>query len=380
MTRPDGSNAGERKRPERPPIEVGVRDLDLIREKTPVYIEPTYVALGVVALLIVTVVVFAGGYFLGRTYGVDTLRPTEAPIAAAAANPISQSTSHPASLNGATRGQVLPRPTQIVPRLDESALATDRRGEEVSRAIGETAETIQATDPTVLIPSKPADAPDGDGFWPPLLVTDPERCSSCIVADGACGLAAVAVEVTSIDPTAKADASPAKADASPAKADASPAKADASPAKADASPAKADASPVTVALRPEKVESTEDIKAAKPSTAPAAAIARTTKAPVTTASAPPAAVSTGRPNTVSNSHTTWAIQARAFRDEPLAVEYVASLKKQGYTARVVSFADGAGFTWYRIRLGRFSSLAEAQSFAAKFNNREHEQAITVEVP
>ena len=369
MTRPDCSNAGERKRPERPPIEVGVRDLDLIREKTPVYIEPTYVALGVVALLIVTMVVFAGGYFLGRTYGVDTLRPTEVPIAAAAANPISPSTSHPASLNGATRGQVLPRPTQIVPRLDESALAADRRREEVSGAIGEPAEPIQATDPTVLIPSKPADAPDGDGFWPPLLVTDPERCSSCIVADGACGLAVVAVVVTSVDPAAKTDVSPAKTDASPAKADVSP-------AKADVSPASADVSPVTVVLRPEKVESTEDIKAAKPSTAPAAAIATTTKAPVTTASAPQAAVSTGRPNTASNSHTTWAIQARAFRDEPLAVEYVASLKKQGYTARVVSFADGAGITWYRIRLGRFSSLAEAQSFATKFNNREHEQAIT----
>jgi len=77
---------------------------------------------------------------------------------------------------------------------------------------------------------------------------------------------------------------------------------------------------------------------------------------------------------------TWAVQARAFRDEPGAQEYVAALKTRGYTARVIPFKDPSGTTWYRIRLGRFQALSAAQEFAAKFNRRENESAIAVEVP
>ncbi len=75
----------------------------------------------------------------------------------------------------------------------------------------------------------------------------------------------------------------------------------------------------------------------------------------------------------------YAVQARAFRDEAVAKEYVAVLKKRGYTARTLPFRNPAGETWYRIRLGRFETLAAAQSFAAKFNRRENEQSIAVEV-
>ena len=76
----------------------------------------------------------------------------------------------------------------------------------------------------------------------------------------------------------------------------------------------------------------------------------------------------------------WSVQVRAYRDPQLAEEYAATLKKRGYSARVLAGRDPAGTAWYRIHVGRFATSAEAQRFAARFNAREGEKSIAVEGP
>jgi len=47
---------------------------------------------------------------------------------------------------------------------------------------------------------------------------------------------------------------------------------------------------------------------------------------------------------------------------------------------VLTGRDPEGTPWYRIHVGRFTTSAEAQRFAARFNVREGEKAIAVEGP
>lgn len=76
----------------------------------------------------------------------------------------------------------------------------------------------------------------------------------------------------------------------------------------------------------------------------------------------------------------WSVQVRAYRDPQLAQEYAGTLKKRGYSARVLTGKDPEGVLWYRIHVGRFATSAEAQRFATRFNVREGEKAIAVEGP
>jgi cell division septation protein DedD len=205
------------------------------------------------------------------------------------------------------------------------------------------AEPVKAA---VALPPPPP--PIGDGFWPGVLVTDMATCMSCVIADGACG-----------------------------------------PATIDAAPAPAPAPVIAIAAAPAVEPAPEPV----PEPAPAATFAAAPPAPpvaavppvgppaaAKAAGPPPTAPAPAHPARPAVQAGTWAVQARAFRDDPSAKTYVAELKGRGYTARVVPFTDGTGTTWFRIRLGRFQALAAAQSFAAKFNLREHENAIAVEVP
>lgn len=95
----------------------------------------------------------------------------------------------------------------------------------------------------------------------------------------------------------------------------------------------------------------------------------------------PAAQGASTPSTtVPLAQRRWSVQVRAYRDPQLAQEYAATLKKRGYSARVLTGRDPEGTPWYRIHVGRFTTSAEAQRFAARFNVREGEKAIAVEGP
>lgn len=74
------------------------------------------------------------------------------------------------------------------------------------------------------------------------------------------------------------------------------------------------------------------------------------------------------------------VQVRAYQDEQAANAYASSLVDSGYPARVVPFVDARGKHWFRIRIGRYNSQAEAQAFSREFNQRHNEQSVTVEVP
>lgn len=387
---PAGAPATPPRRPERPAIDVRVRDLDRIVEKTPVYLEPAHIAWLFAGLLVVVAAVFVVGYFLGRTGGDEVTRPAD--LMPPTASTSGSRAGSPAALrtppSGATRGQVLPPPPEAVARTSETVRPPERRPPEppppvppappvpavealpaaaapippapVAVVAAPAAEAFPAPradpeepPPAICAPAAPCDEengkrepakaavalpppppPIGDGFWPGVLVTDMATCVSCIIADGACGPATIA-------PIA-------------------------------AAPAPAPAPVVAIAAVPAVEPAPEPV----PEPPPAAPVA----AAPPPAPAAPAVPAQARPAKPAPPAGTWAVQARAFRDDPSAKAYVAELKGRGYTARVVPFTDGTGTTWFRIRLGRFQALAAAQSFAAKFNLREHENAIAVEVP
>ncbi len=444
---PPDDPATARPRPEKPAIEVRIRDLDRIVEKTPVYLEPAHIAWLVVGLLVIAGGVFAGGYFLGRSGGDEVTRPSDL-MPASASNPATPALARvPATVRsappGATRGQVLPPPPEAVARPLETARLLDRRlpdsapaaldplaaPQGVPTSAGKAPEPpaprvgaapapapIPTTEAPVLaaIPPPPfpraavddptdsictpagpcADPPghagaggaavsppppvtpaaptppEGDGFWPGVLVTDLEACASCVIPDGACRPVAVAVAAI---PVATIADVPATAEA-PAEA---PAVANV-PAIAEA-PAVPEAPAPTPAAPPATTASAPAAEPPVPAP-PVAAAPTPSPHPAKDAGAPAAAPVKASPVKAAAAPGTWAVQARAFRDEAGAKEYVVALKGRGYTARVVPFTDASGTTWFRIRLGRFQALAAAQSFAARFNLREHENAIAVEVP
>lgn len=319
-----------------------IRDLDRIRERTPVYLEPLHLALGTASLVALVAAVFVGGYFLGRGGVDETTRPPDLVPVATADGPAPATLRKNGPPGGATRGQVLPPPLEIPTRSNESPVVMERRGQDVlplpaappqepqdaapvarpaipvAPSTSEPAvaalppappPSVPSTPPVPIVapvaPASPVSQPasDGDWYWPGVMVTDLAGCMSCVVADGACRTPDLPV-----------------------------------PAEPERPPP---GSPVA-------------------------------KDPVPDA--------TDAPKAPPKPGATWAVQARAFRDEAGAREYVTALKSRGYTARVVPFKDPSGTAWFRIRLGRFQTLLAAQSFAAKFNLREHETAIAVEVP
>lgn len=66
----------------------------------------------------------------------------------------------------------------------------------------------------------------------------------------------------------------------------------------------------------------------------------------------------------------YSLQIRAFKNIVEANEFIGTLRRQGYTPHVIlSDVPGRG-RWYRVRVGRFRTIDEAQAFQKKFEDKE----------
>lgn len=67
---------------------------------------------------------------------------------------------------------------------------------------------------------------------------------------------------------------------------------------------------------------------------------------------------------------TWSVQVNSFPDEKSAHDLIDRLKNKGYNAFVTE-ATVTGKTWYRVRVGRFTSREEAEKTEAALKNHEN---------
>jgi cell division protein FtsN len=139
------------------------------------------------------------------------------------------------------------------------------------------------------------------------------------------------------------------------------------------------APPPTTAPTPEPAPSPTAAPDPEPKSSPARTLA--TPSPTrTSAAAPrsptaPAAKATTPPGPAK----AYSVQVRSYQEESAAQEFIASLAKRGFKARIIRFVGPDGATWFRVRIGLFKTLGAAQDFAHRFNQRQNEQAIVVEV-
>ncbi len=71
----------------------------------------------------------------------------------------------------------------------------------------------------------------------------------------------------------------------------------------------------------------------------------------------------------------FAVQVGSFLDERRARRFVEELQKQGEYAYIVDTMDGRGRHFYRVRIGRFSRLAEARETEARLAGRGYPTLI-----
>ncbi|HMF51243.1 MAG TPA: SPOR domain-containing protein, partial [Candidatus Saccharimonadales bacterium] len=67
--------------------------------------------------------------------------------------------------------------------------------------------------------------------------------------------------------------------------------------------------------------------------------------------------------------TTWSVQLGAGTAKKMIKDQIARLKTKGYQGYVVE-AERDGQTWYRIRVGRFGTRAEAETLRQALDNQE----------
>ncbi|MBI2059676.1 MAG: SPOR domain-containing protein [Nitrospirae bacterium] len=72
----------------------------------------------------------------------------------------------------------------------------------------------------------------------------------------------------------------------------------------------------------------------------------------------------------------YSVQVAAFRERPLADRFANNLKSKAYEAYVVKANLPSGL-WYRVRVGKVTSEAQAQSLHSKLVNREKLAGIIV---
>ncbi len=315
MMRNDGQPAdGER---------VSLRDLDRIREKVTIRIEPRHAvlaSLGGVALLCAA---FAIGVLVGRSCEPAERAPSGpkqpgAPLATQAAPiPAPQRSS-------VRRHQVLPRPVEARGPSLEPLTAWTRRGPD-----------------DVPLPPQARPMAD-DSAWPVLAVSDPCAGYSC----AALGCA---------EPTLESPAQWAR---------------EAVRSTQDrfrrAHALVVRLATLTTSLPPRLV-----LHALR--SLPAVAVASPTPLNKPSATSGPVTLAPAAPLPSG-----WfTVQVRSYRDEALAREFAASLRSEGYTVEVVRHEDDAGQTWYRVRVGRFPSVPQARDFARRLNERTGDQAIVM---
>ncbi len=79
-----------------------------------------------------------------------------------------------------------------------------------------------------------------------------------------------------------------------------------------------------------------------------------------------------------SSKNVYAVQAGAMRDRSLADALVSKLKKNGYSAYIVSSESSGKGIWHKVRLGAFSNKEDAHKEAARIEKNEGISATVVE--
>lgn len=74
----------------------------------------------------------------------------------------------------------------------------------------------------------------------------------------------------------------------------------------------------------------------------------------------------------------YAVQVGAMKNKTLADEMASKLRKNKYSAYVVSLESPEKGVWYKVRIGAFSSKEDAREEAAKIKNNEGLPATIVE--
>ncbi len=75
----------------------------------------------------------------------------------------------------------------------------------------------------------------------------------------------------------------------------------------------------------------------------------------------------------------FTLLAASLKNQDNAERFVAQLRAKGYAARMeaVDMADSG--RWYRVLVGSFDTRDQALQFAAEFNEKEHQQALVIEL-
>lgn len=313
--------------------DVQLRDIDRIKEKVTIPIEPSSLVMVGVGVVMIVSVAFAIGYFTGHKDVFESV-PTKASsvvdVVTVEAPPqkLDNQKEPVAIAPRATSGSVLPVPitvkvTKIEPRDFDTQTGKPAARKEAAK-IPEpimTPKPRQVGDAIVSLRREPEKiAPVNEdplmdpGYWPGVQVTDGEFWRSCVSADGACD---------PVTPTAIAE-------------------------KLEIDRPKAKA-PVVVEIPVQN-------QVVKPKASPSSA-----------------------KNIADAPRRQYEIQVRSFKERENAEEFAESLKAKGYSAHVALFVNNNGVNWYRVRTGKFKTSAEASAWVAEFNARENEDAIAVEV-
>ncbi|NOZ02116.1 MAG: hypothetical protein GXP54_09535 [Deltaproteobacteria bacterium] len=311
---------------------LGVRDMDRIREKVSVSLEPRQLGFIGLGLTVVMAAVFALGMLVGDRGGTTGLVsnpeiagapvsgsfPAELPVMRPRARPVMDLSSRPTRL--IRKAVILPVPS---PR----PLAVARSADDGPPALALRRGTVRIPDSVFAQDDMP---------WPSVAVTDLAMCMSCVYEDlGGC--------VPPVLPPAKPDKAR-------------------QPLKSKPAMAVTKASQVK-AIKEKAIKE----KAVKKKTI---AVARAKVLKKKTATRVPAKVTTQPPQA-------FAVQVRAYRESAKAAEFVNALVLKGYKPFIVKYTDAQGHKWFRVRMGRFDNAVKAQEFAAEFNAKEAAEAIPV---
>ncbi len=124
--------------------------------------------------------------------------------------------------------------------------------------------------------------------------------------------------------------------------------------------------------------SASNLRAAVP--VPAAASPPTTIPDTTAKSANSAAPSASQSDAAAQTaNTHFTLLVASLKDQDNARRFVAQLKSRGYAAsmEIVDMPDSG--RWYRVLVGSFDTRDQALQFAAEFNEKEHQQALVIEL-
>lgn len=322
------------------PERVGVRDLDRIREKVTLRLEPRHAILAGIGGVALLVAAFAVGLLVGRSCEQTT---AEAPSGAIEAPAPLVEPAPPRDPAAPARRHAI-RPVSAPPPVARGPAGlppagTPRRGPD----------EVPAPPPPRLV----AD----EGPWPALAITDPCAGLSCASPDGSgcvfpgpspLGVeAALALDRPWVRPSGVANWSSRRI--------------------RDCWFAARQTLEVTASFFSRWVSLALR-------TPPAAPVASTPPP----GSPPPALATATSPS--APAHATalasgwFTVQVRSYRDEALAREFAASLRSEGYSVEVARH-DAGGQAWFRVRVGRFPTLGEARDFARRLNDRTGDQAI-----